>query len=107
MTRTPTRVEWMQRIEQAIEDCSLPRMLPVLACRGEAFFVDARLREFRKVDDPSRTIRFESSRGEEMIESSRLTRCPFCRQPAVTWVDASHAYVTCRRCGRAYPADLE
>ena len=107
MTTTQQSADWIERIEQAIADSTTPRMLPVLVYQGEEFFVDARLREFRKVSDPGCMVRFRSSVGEEMIAGTWLTCCPFCRQAAVTTVDAAQEYVTCRRCGRTFPGDLE
>jgi len=59
----------------------LPRRLPIVIWKGQQYFVDLRLEEFRSVSGPEHGIEFvdfDSPKGRRMWEELVLFECPWC-----------------------------
>lgn len=58
--------------DHCCEDCreeSVPGMLPIVTYKGKKYYIDCRLREFRPVEPPLKSIPFDSELGQR-IDSS-------------------------------------
>jgi len=63
-----------------------PRRLPTTRYKGQEYFIDERLNEFRPVDRPFDPVPFNSDKGRKITESHRQ--------------DTRIYTVTCAHCGK-------
>ena len=70
---------------------NMPRRLPTTRCKGQEYFIDDRLQEYRPIDKPFESIPFKSEKGKEISENDMLMRLN----------DHETTYeVTCTKCGK-------
>ena len=106
MNKNLTRQELMELIGQSAKRQARPRRLPILEYEGLSYFVDARLRQFREMDNPHRFIDFDSTEGAEMRDRAVMIPCPFCGINSIVCRDTLRGVITCRRCDGEFPIDL-
>lgn len=56
-----------------------PQMLAIFIVGGRRFFADLRLREFRTIDGPLESIRFDSDKGRRMCQQTGIVTCERCQ----------------------------
>jgi len=78
-----------------------PRRLPILYVDGEHYFVDQRLREFRKVTGTAIAfIPFDSERGREFLQEIVAIPCDLCGARQLQPRRAIPSDVLCFDCAR-------
>ena len=81
-----------------------PRWLPRVRLHGVEYFVDERLREFRDVTDFNNALRFETERGEMMLDEFFVTKCPICALEIGVPMAACEDRIVCIRCHEPFTA---
>ena len=72
---------------------------------GRMYFIDLRLKEFRRVDMPCITVKFESKRGLWMCQKAGVIQCSEC--DAYSHPARSTDYCQCDQCGLYFvPAEV-
>lgn len=79
-----------------------PRWLPLVCLDGIAYYVDERCHEFRDVTT-AWPIRFDTPKGQEMLESFYIDECSECGLELGIANDCTDNALTCRRCGHRVP----
>ncbi len=64
---------------------------------GEMYFIDLQLKEFRRVDIPWITVKFESKRGLRMCHKKGIVQCSEC--DAYSHLGRITEYCRCDQCG--------
>ena len=69
------------RVREGMQGRTAQGRLPILYIDGERYFIDQRLREFRTVTSPIKTIEFisfDSPRGRRFLEQTVTIPCDLC-----------------------------
>ena len=81
-----------------------PRFLPLVHIHG-AYFVDERLREFRRAENPIRRVPFDSKKGQLMLRKFHVDTCGTCGQDVAVLQEPLTSIVKCRVCGAVVPTE--
>ena len=76
-----------------------PRRLPVVCFGQIEYFVDERLREFRRVNNPYRRVVFDSAKGIRMLRGFYVDVCRSCYQDVAIPRSSAAMRVMCPVCG--------
>ncbi len=77
-----------------------PRRLPTIALHDGEYFVDRRLGEFRRVDNPHQRIDFDSPEGEAHRNTFEFIYCLDCGQELCMKLQTDGRPVCCPACGQ-------
>ena len=92
----------------------MPKRLPTLKHKGEKYFIDWRLQEFRPIDRPFESIPFDSALGRKIVEMPETQKnvdptennvtvtCSSCAKLLFTGSEneARHLIIYCEDCGQ-------
>ena len=81
-----------------------PRFLPLVHIHG-AYFVDERLREFRRAENHIRRVVFDSRKGQLMLGKFYIDTCGTCGQEVAILRKPLTRIVKCRVCGAVVPTE--
>ena len=76
-----------------------PRWLPTTVLYDAEYFVDGRLREFRRVDNPYERIDFDSPEGRAHLETIGIIYCSTCSQEICVKPRGGDRSLCCPVCG--------
>ena len=86
-----------------VDEWQGPRSLPRLVYKGDEYFIDNRLSQFRTVTPPIRGIEFidfEGERGQRMLEQCGWLTCDMCRWTFAVSRRSTTDETSCPECRR-------
>ena len=77
------------------------KSLAIVRIENREYFVDLRLGQFRRVDNPHEYVDFDTEEGEALLEHVPLARCSDCGFRAI--ISSTDKDLYCMRCkGRVW-----
>jgi hypothetical protein len=81
------------------------RRLPVVRLNGIDYFVDVRLSQLRRVDNPHSFVDFDTDEGRSMYAECLFLTCAACSSPAAVELYGRRRRAVCPTCGAKVPPD--
>ena len=91
---------------KSVSDGSAVRVLPVLWTSQGQFFIDLRLREFRRTVNPHERIEFSSDRGRQLCRQANIVSCSRCKISFIVPGHLTDGILVCMDCGDVICDDI-